>query len=57
MSPVVKAPSKISAAVEEQIIAIRKQGEAGLATAELCRQHAITEQAVRRQAFFPVNDN
>jgi transposase-like protein len=29
---------------EEQIIAILKQGEAGLATAELCRQHGITEQ-------------
>ena len=28
---------------EEQIIAILKQGEAGLATAELCRQHGITE--------------
>ena len=29
---------------EEQIIAILKQGEAGLTTAELCRQHGITEQ-------------
>ena len=29
---------------EEQIIAILKQGEAGLATADLCRQHGITEQ-------------
>jgi putative transposase len=29
---------------EEQIITILKQGEAGLATAELCRQHAISEQ-------------
>ncbi len=29
---------------EEQIIAILKQGEAGLATAALCRQHGITEQ-------------
>ena len=29
---------------EEEIIAILKQGEAGLATAELCRQHGITEQ-------------
>ena len=28
---------------EEQIIAILKQGEAGLATAELCRQQGITE--------------
>jgi hypothetical protein len=26
---------------EEQIIAILKQGEAGLITAELCRQHGI----------------
>lgn len=31
---------------EEQIIAILKQGEAGLATAELCRQHGITEQTI-----------
>jgi putative transposase len=29
---------------EEQIITILKQGEAGLATAELCRQHGISEQ-------------
>jgi putative transposase len=29
---------------EEQIIAMLKQGEAGLTTAELCRQHGITEQ-------------
>ena len=29
---------------EEQIIAILKQGEAGLATSELCRQHGISEQ-------------
>jgi putative transposase len=28
---------------EEQIIAILKQGEAGLTTVELCRQHGITE--------------
>jgi putative transposase len=28
---------------EEQIITILKQGAAGLATAELCRQHGITE--------------
>ena len=28
---------------EEQIITILKQGEAGLATAELCRQQGITE--------------
>jgi putative transposase len=33
---------------EEQIIAILKQGEAGLATAELCRQHGITEQPYYR---------
>jgi putative transposase len=29
---------------EEQIIAILKQSEAGLTTAELCRQQGITEQ-------------
>lgn len=33
---------------EEQIIAILKQAEAGLATAELCRQHGITEQTFYR---------
>jgi putative transposase len=33
---------------EEQIIAILKQGEAGLPTAELCRQHGITEQTYYR---------
>ena len=33
---------------EEQIIAILKQGEAGLTTAELCRQHEITEQTYYR---------
>ena len=33
---------------EEQIIAILKQGEAGLATAELCRQHGISEQTYYR---------
>ena len=33
---------------EEQIIAILKQGEAGLTTAELCRQHNITEQTYYR---------
>ncbi len=33
---------------EEQIIAILKQGEAGLTTAELCRQHGITEQTCYR---------
>jgi len=29
---------------EEQIMTILKQGEAGLTTTELCRQHGITEQ-------------
>jgi putative transposase len=33
---------------EEQIIAILKQGEAGLTTAELRRQHGITEQTYYR---------
>ena len=33
---------------EEQIIAILKQGEAGLTTVELCRQHGITEQTYCR---------
>jgi putative transposase len=33
---------------EEQIIAILKQGEAGLSTAELCRQQGITEQTYYR---------
>src|SRR5436309_6325566 len=33
---------------EEQIIAILKQGEAGLTTAELCRQHGISEQTYYR---------
>ena len=33
---------------EEQIIAILKQGEAGLMTAELCRQHGISEQTYYR---------
>jgi putative transposase len=33
---------------EEQIIAILKQGEAGLTTTELCRQHGITEQTYYR---------
>jgi hypothetical protein len=33
---------------EEQIIVILKQGEAGLTTAELCRQHGITELRARR---------
>jgi hypothetical protein len=34
---------------EEQITTILKQGEAGLGTAELCRQHGITE-----QTYLPV---
>jgi Transposase len=33
---------------EEQIIAILKQGEAGLATAGLCRQQGISEQMYYR---------
>ena len=33
---------------EEQIIGILKQGEAGLSTTELCRQHNITEQTYYR---------
>jgi putative transposase len=33
---------------EEEIIAILKQGEAGLATGELCRQHGISEQTYYR---------
>ncbi|MBV9181395.1 MAG: transposase [Acidobacteria bacterium] len=33
---------------EEQMIAILKQGEAGTSTAELCRQHNITEQTYYR---------
>jgi putative transposase len=33
---------------EEQIITILKQGEAELATAELCRQHGISEQTYYR---------
>ena len=33
---------------EDQIIAILKQGEAGLTTAELCRQHGIMEQTYYR---------
>ena len=33
---------------EEQVIAILKQGEAGLTTAELCRQHGISEQTYYR---------
>ena len=33
---------------EEQIISILKQEEAGLSTAELCRQHGITEQTYYR---------
>jgi putative transposase len=33
---------------EEQIIATLKQGEAGLTTAELCRQQGITEETYYR---------
>jgi len=33
---------------EEQIIGILKQGEAGLTTAEVCRQNGITEQTFYR---------
>ena len=33
---------------QEQIIAILKQGEAGLTTAEFCQQHGITEQTYKR---------
>jgi putative transposase len=33
---------------EEKIIAILKQGEAGLATSELCPQHRISEQTYYR---------
>ncbi len=33
---------------EEQIIAILKQGEAGVATADLCRQHGVSEQTYYR---------
>ena len=33
---------------KEQISTIQKQGEAGLTTAELCRQHGITEQTFYR---------
>jgi putative transposase len=33
---------------EEHIIAILKQGEVGLTTAELCRQHGISEQTYYR---------
>jgi putative transposase len=33
---------------EDQIIDILKQGEAGLSTAELCRQHGISEQTYYR---------
>jgi putative transposase len=33
---------------EEQIIAILKQGKAGLTTAELCRRQGITEQTYYR---------
>ena len=33
---------------EEQIIAILKQAEGGLKTAEVCRQHGVTEQTLYR---------
>lgn len=33
---------------EEQIIAILKQGQAGVKTAEICRQHGISEQTFYR---------
>jgi putative transposase len=33
---------------EEQTVAILKQGEVGLATAALCRQHGIAEQTYYR---------
>jgi putative transposase len=33
---------------EEQIIGILKQAEAGMATAEVCRQHGISEQTLYR---------
>jgi putative transposase len=34
---------KRSRYTEEQIVGILKQGEAGIKTADLCRQHGITE--------------
>jgi Transposase. len=33
---------------EEQIVGILKQSEAGMKTAELCRQHGISEQTLYR---------
>jgi len=33
---------------EEQIIGISKQAEKGVATADLCRQHGISEQTLYR---------
>ena len=33
---------------EEQVIAILKQGDSGVKTAELCRQHGITEATYHR---------
>ncbi len=33
---------------EEQIIAILKQGQAGVKTTEICRQHGISEQTFYR---------
>jgi len=38
---------------EEQIMTILKQGEAGLTTTELCRQHGITEQTYYRWKTKP----
>ena len=40
---------------EEQIIAILKQGEAGLATADLCRQHGISEQTYYRLVSISIS--
>jgi putative transposase len=34
---------------EEQIITILKQGEAGVSTAELCRQHGIADLSQKKQ--------
>jgi putative transposase len=33
---------------EEQIVGILKESEAGLATAELCRKHGVSEQTFYR---------
>ena len=37
---------------EEQIIGILKEAEKGLASAELCRQHGISEQTLYRKAKY-----